>query len=519
MPPWPRLVTAAATAVVALGLVPGCTVRRLSPGIETMVTHEIRPVQDQVTPQEEIYLRVKITNQGREEAELPDPTKVCEQPVYTLEGPAYPKGRTFSMASLYGEASPAVPLIRVGPGETWEGVVPLEARLQLHVPGEYRLTSRLLWGEVQSDSPPCSFRVSQPVLVSIHGGFGSRPPERGEGTLAAILQETGSDQLFTFSFIETRPDLGEAKLGSPIRRGSAGSGSSDVGVPWRNTPFFDELINWIVWRQGRRISALSDIGKTVSFELPAEPAFLVQPPLKTKGGPVEVLAASNDGKEISLVRFPSDPPRVNDPGEPAKLAWKAPLPAEPKGMTAALGPVSQGSQRHVAFAVPSASGLEIFHASYSEDGGLGPFQSVKVEAARLLAGASPALFVDKDGNVFISVLATTDDKGLAGALVEARFSPEGKPAGPARLLNFGTLPAKPLGGALLYVDKHGVLARLEAVVTLEGNRLLRLNASGQMLPVSNPGRPTHPIVLLPGQHVSYIVYDDPVRGLYVEALN
>ena len=78
--------------------------------------------------------------------------------------------------------------------------------------------------------------------------------------------------------------------------------------------------------------------------------------------------------------------------------------------------------------------------------------------------------------------------------------------------------ARPTGGATLYVDKEGDIIRREAVIIIEDSSIVRLNPSGEIVPVLVPGVPTSPILLIPGKKLSYILYHDPVRGLYFEPL-
>ncbi len=56
------------------------------------------------------------------------------------------------------------------------------------------------------------------------------------------------------------------------------------------------------------------------------------------------------------------------------------------------------------------------------------------------------------------------------------------------------------------------------VVAFEGDRILKLGASGELVPVSVPGTPTDPVLLAPGKKVTYILYIDQARGLYLEPL-
>lgn len=99
-----------------------------------------------------------------------------------------------------------------------------------------------------------------------------------------------------------------------------GERAADVGVPCSNGPFFAHLVQWVVWREGRRVSAIATTDERVSLDLPVEPASLVRPPLKPNGGPIDVLALSADSTQLLLVRFPA---KNNERTAPPKLVWTA----------------------------------------------------------------------------------------------------------------------------------------------------------------------------------------------------
>jgi hypothetical protein len=354
------------------------------------------------------------------------------------------------------------------------------------------------------------------AVESVDLGMGTRPLDHGEGEGAVILRSARSRALYTAKFLEEEPEISEANFDRPIRRLELGPTATDVLVPWKNGPFFNELIRWVVWREGRSVKALATPSETpLSLELPFEPALLVRPALKTKDGPVEVLVLSRDRGELHLVRFAGASWNQSQ----GELVWSAPLPARPQGITTAFGPGATGSERHVAFTARGEHGIVLFHARYSENGPLGPFASVSVEGVRLLDQAAPAVFVEADGTALMSALALSGEKGQTCSLVEARFTADGRSPGAARVDRLGDLPGNAFGGALLYVEARGALKRREAVIALEDHRLFKMTASKQLTGVTTRGVPTSPILLTPGEHSTYILLTDPARGLHLEALS
>jgi hypothetical protein len=349
--------------------------------------------------------------------------------------------------------------------------------------------------------------------TAVHVGLGMRPFGSATGQVVFIQRDQGGSAVFAFNFNEN-PEISEMALTKIVRRASVSVNASDAASPWRNTPFFDELLQWIVWREGRSIKALSSVmSAPLSTDLSAEPAYLVHPPLKTKEGPVEVLAISHDRTEISLIEFSSSAVGENPS---AKVFWKNRLPAAPEAITAALAPISQQSARHIAFVVQRQSGFEIFHARYSANG-LDAFHSVQVAKGRLLPHVSPSLFIDDAGLVKFGILAAPDEHAHACTFVEAEFDISGKSVGDPKLTSFD-VAGPPATGAVLYSQNQGQPVRRDVVVAVKDHGIVHLDHEGHMSPALVQGTPVAPIQLAPGQHSTYVLYINPQGGLYFEPL-
>jgi hypothetical protein len=493
-------------------------------GPKNMLSYDAAPLKTDYLLHEAIRLRLRVENHGPDPLELPDPQHAAsDQPTFGLLGPAFPEGKLFNNLTALREASgdpkfaPPVPppRIRIEPGATWEGFTDLTETVEVAEPGEYRVWSTLEYQGARTDSKETSFHVHPLGPSCVHLGMGVRPFQVASGEVVFIQGGKDSAEVYAFRFDEKRPDISEMHTEQPIPRARVSANACDVAKPWKNAPFFNELLGWIVWREGLTIKALSDVmSKPLSLELSAEPAYLVHPPLKTTGGAVEILAVSSDRQEISLIEFSSGPVGQNPA---ARVVWKSRLPGVPSVITAALAPESQQSARHVAMVVQHESGFEILHSRYTEAGGLEPFQSIKVEKGRLLANAEAALFADATGHAKVGVLAVPDESAHSCTLVEAEFDGSGKPVGDVKFSDF-KLEGRPTTGTVLYSQNEGAPIRLDVVIAVEGVGLLHLDHSGHMIPVAVEGTPTSPILLAPGRHVTYVLYADPNRGLYFEAL-
>ncbi len=513
---------------LAAGILAGLMVSTSHPaplpkgGFATMFSYDAFPDKTDYLLGERIALRLRVANSGPGAIELPDPGHAAsDQPTFALIGPAFPHGTLFNnlmaMRQARGDPSFTAPTtrIRIAPGAIWEGTAAITPLVQVAVPGEYRVRSVIDYQGTRTTSKEARFQVRAVTPTFVQLGLGLRPSQAAAGEVVFIQSGGNSAGVYSFEFRETRPDLSEMHTDTPLHRATVSAGATDIGAPWRNAPYFNELLRWIVWREGRSIKALSSVMRqALSVDLPSEPAYLVEPPLKTTGGPVEVLAVSGNREEISLVEFASSEVGENPS---ARIAWKDRLPAAPTTITAALAPVSRQSERHLAFTVQHQSGFEIFHSRYAGGGRPEPFQSVRIPTGRLLVDAPPALFAGENGHATIGVLAAPEDRSDACIFVEVEFDAAGKPVGTPRLSTF-PLPGRPTSGAVLYSQNQGGPLRLDMVVAVEGSRLLHLDRSRHLTPVSFEGTPTHPILLAPGAQAAFMLCVDPKRGLYFGAL-
>jgi hypothetical protein len=492
-------------------------------GVKNMILYEVSPVRSDYMCGEEVQIRVEITNNGATPLEIPDASMAAaSQPTHWLTGPGYPERVPFTNhMRLTADAGPSVAsgqnLMTIPPGGRWTDLFALDAVVDVSQPGEYHLGSKLEWSQVNVQSKEHSFTIHNAQHQSIGVGQGVRPFQSSEGEGAFIQQSGDARQLYAFSFREMRPSIGEARLEKPIHRCAVGPTATDVAVPWRNTPFFDELIQWIVWREDQTVKMLANNSeRPLSLDIPGGLSGFVHPPLKTFGNPVEVLGLSQGMKEVSLITFPHPSPD----GETlsARIEWQMRFPEKPSEIIAALAQPSLNNVRHIAFAVQRTQGIAVFHASYGEGGKPTAFESVELVTGKMLVNAPLAMFVDGEGIAHVSVLLVTDEQKHSCAVAEARFDRDGKPFPKMIVTALGALPGMLEGGAQIYVDKEGKIERHEVVIAVEGHRLFHLSKSGEMVPVSVAGNPTNPMLLVPGKQASYILYFDSSRGLYFEPI-
>jgi hypothetical protein len=476
-------------------------------GEDAMILYELAPAQPEYLLNQEIKLKLRITNQGTAPVQVPNPgLAVSSQPVVAIAGPGFDKPQLFSMwsAAHPGVEAPPPTEMTVAPGATWEGVIPLASLVPIREPGEFRLSSMLASPQGPLRSKNTTFRVSRADPISVHLGIGQRPFGNGQGHLVFLQREGSAAALYTARFQESDPSNTEVQVTTVVRRLGVSAAAADVASPWRNSPFFNELLQWVVWREGKSVKALSSAEKApVSFDLPEEPSELVRPPLKETGGPVEVLVVSGNRRGLSMIAVPSQlKPQPS-------LTWRAELPAAPHSITAALAP-GKGSPRHLAFTAAHDRGFEIFHSRYAA-GAPEPFQSVRIPAGTLLPHAQVTMMVTADGIAHVAALSHDGDGKYS--LIEAQFGP-GEPVAP-KVTAIGPLEKEPSAAAVLYTDREGSIARRDVVFKVEG-AVLKWTGEGALTPLRGEAPAVMPLILTPGESVTYILCFTPEKGFYFE---
>jgi hypothetical protein len=486
-----------------------------------MIVYDVSPLRASFIRGEEVQFRIHIINNGPLPFEFPDPgIAAASQPVHWLKSPDAPEPVRFtSRMRLQGETTIAPgtdeQLITVPAGGQWAHVFALNSVADVSKPGEYSFGSQLDWGDTHLHSEEKNFAITPMKIQSIAVGQGTLPFLSAEGS-GAFIQESGAHRdLYVFGFREMRPSIGEAKAEKPIHRITVGPTATDVLLPWRNTPFFDELIQWVVWREGSMVRMLaSNSTAPLSVEIPDGIGGFVQPAVKSRGGVAEVLVQSPDRRKITLLTFPHG----EGEGFTARTEWQINLPEVPTEIRMALAPVASGSRRHIAFAVQHPDGISIFQSQYAAGGKPEKFESVELRPGKMLVNSPIAVFAGVDGVVHVSVIIVTNEQTHSCAIAEGTFDRSGKPNGPMTVKQLGSLPGVLVGGTQFYVEKEGAVGRHDVVIAIEGNRLFRTDGEGEMVPVSEEGMPIKPLILIPGKQSSYLLYWDINRGLYFEPI-
>ena len=488
-----------------------------------MLTIRIAPEREEYVEQESIAMSVEVLNESPESIDTPEPAYGSNpQPVFEITGPSFPDGKQFNTLSAArergdAEGLAAPPTIKLAPGAKWQGSAMLTQMLGQLAPGEYTVRAAYNWQGKTARSEEQRIRVTPLQPKSVHAGQGMRPMDSGEGRVVFLNPAGGTSSLTAFVFHETRPDKGEIDITPPIAQFKAGAQATDLSATWTNGAYFEELLQWSAWREGRNINVISDASTSpITLMLPSEPSFLVRPALRLKGRPIETLVVGSD-QQLYLGSFPVD----LNPKSAAKLVWQSRLPAQPIAAVAALAPQGNDS-RHLAFVAANGQGIDIYHSSYRDS--LAPFRSVRVPDVSLAPNVSPALMVDSSGTARVTVIVRSKD-GKSYSAVEAQFKNSGGSAGDPAVLPLGAIDQPVKGGAVLYAEKAGKLQRREiALLVASANpnakpvlRRWMTNAAKWKV-LAEHVTPVEPVILVPGESYSYALCYATGQGFYFEQL-
>jgi hypothetical protein len=489
-----------------------------SRGVGTMISYEVTTNDTEYHPQEHALLRVQITNLGDAPVDLPDPSYGGPQPTFRLTQLSAEPPQTFSYPPQTRNARAAQQeMVHIAPGENWETLLPMPFDLEELDSGEYRLESS--WEHLQdtAHSTPQTFRTGPTDILSANLGLGS--PAQAEGQLAFISGDSSHRRVLAADFLETRSDKGEVAIRPFTMRAKVGGSAADVACPWLNFPFYAELTHYVVWREKSSFYAQpDDQTEPIRLNLGEEPDYMVRPALKTHFKGVETLFVSQKGTRLLQALANS---AVIDRTKAAQRGWNIHLPAVPHGITVALALPEQHDMRHLAFTGQLKDGIEVFHTRWAENGEPEPFQSVEIANAHLVPNTSPSCRVDANGIAHVSVIYYMVKKHREYALAEAVFDPHEAPSRTPNIIPLGAVAGDPTSAAILDVVAEGGAERRRVVLSVhrtEGNEVFKWEGEGGLSHVKVQGQPTTPILLMPGKTLTYILYIEPARGLYFEAI-
>lgn len=437
---------------------------------------------------EGVFVNVSIFNESGMAITVPDPVDSRNaDPRYSLTGPQYPAGFTFSpLSAAHGEGSDENGHVEVtktlAPGQHLEAQLPLSMMASFRQPGRYQLTAQINYGGLSSQSAPVSFTVEAPVLDSVSIGVDEGRPVTDVWVMW-LDGRAGQKRLYQSLYINEGTSHGGFQTHVITPLGPVGQHAADMLAPWANYDRTSTLSFWRAWRDASKLYAFAGMAtKPLVQDLGAAPDQVLRPALMTSSGELDIVAVSQAGAELLLARFPQVKQDGTATTSPSLRRMSLTTPAV--GGRSALGPAVLHGDRHVVLTAQDASWLVIQHLNLGS-GDETSVQAVRIPNAFALRQSEPGMSVEANGDAKVAVVFGRDREGRHLALADVVFSRSGNPPAEPRISELGEFAA-PLRAAA-------------AQFTLEPNPApLRywaaLMTDGEFVTGGRPGasRTTHP---------------------------
>jgi hypothetical protein len=449
----------------------------------------------------------RIENAGPDACELPNPMfRTSTQPEYRL---VRPDGTVVSFAPnsnapQLGPRSQA-PLLRLEPGEAWEGEVALNDLVSLHDPGRYALEASIDWSGSQARAAAASFevtavayeRMAASVALGADGSLGREIlllQRSGGGPVTMIegplLEQIAGDALA----------YGPAPV-NPMERGALPRDTTEILAPFANYDSSTELSRWIAGRSTAALHVGRDDGSAiVDIALP-DPAGRVLTPLATKDLTLTVpVVLGGDAPALTMAFVSSRGGTTTS----SPLTNVAALPHAPVAAASALGPESAGSPAIVATIGHTPTGSHCVVLTVDRRGTVVGRIEHAIDGMFVVPAAG--VWRAADGRVFCGFLASTTASDGTHPLhfVELIFDGDmirqGNASGPIGV----DVTAAQEGQVAYFEPIGGSVTRAVWIRERDGNSIVRVDTA----PARRRQGPASPVALVPGTGHWYLVHFD-----------
>jgi hypothetical protein len=458
---------------------------------------------------EDIGMTVTVTNRTPGQIEIPDPFHRDNwQPTYTLTGPSYPKGHTFSFRSVALPDTPPEPegvdavLVKLGPGQSLEEEIPLRSWAPMSEAGEYEIVAQLKWQGVAAQSAPARFRLEKSQVGAASVGVDAEAAGTPGEWVEWFHKDPAGQKLYTALFKRPHSDVHGYEGFGVQAIFTAGAQAADLLSPWTNYNRMAELAKWRVWREGSALVGLITSSTTPQrLELGAVPESIVRPALMSRTGELDVFFVTAGKPELGLARFPT--PKWEGAQTPARVIWRLPIPAKPIAARCAIAPESAASQRRVLVVAQEQGSVAVHFMNAGDGSGAGHWETARIPNSVAMPGAEPALRVSEDGMSHAAILLEMDPGARRFAIADLVFGRDGKLSGDVLVKPLGQLEASPKAAAAAYVVTQGSAMRRDWVVLLENGKFVHSGSEGEARQFS--GTPVLPLQLIPLAAGTYLL--------------
>jgi hypothetical protein len=471
---------------------------RPSRGKEMSITYEAKVRQTRWLAGSRVVLELRIENHGSGAFETPDPMyRTSAQPHFELTGPGGSRQefRPDSRATEWDEGQPPA-MVKLAPGQQWEGDMLLSSYAKLETPGRYTLRSWIENNGTRIEAAPSEFEIAAVATRDL-----AAETSLGENNTAAAecleLMEGGE----VASSILRESDSRNAELiaFSRIERGATAPEATTILAPYSNFSVALSAVRWVVSVQNRKVTVgHNSTSKRITAFGGAE-AGMVLAPVATKAG---LYLAGIRGSELVLERISADEKTV----EPGAVWTLEKFPAAPAAAAMTVSPEPAGSTLLFVLAWTAGDDTRVQFLTVSPGG------KVLTRAVHSVSGVRPlgpaAAGWSTGGEVRASLLVRSAARATEVRVVELKASPALAVDGTPRLSEPVRLDYPLQDARLAYFEQNaGQLSRIAALRTTGGKTWILTGDGVPREPrTAIPG--TGPLALLPGEIYWYAVWPE-----------
>lgn len=462
-------------------------------------------------PGEPCLLQVRLRNDGDALLTVDNPAALLDGPRWRVTWPATGRSSIIDNRRNFVAPEGQSAQLNLAGGAVWQAQVPLHLPALEDGPGgrAVQLILSTPGGVVESEA--CLVQVQDWASAAADAAYGVSNFGKSEGDSLWLQPGSAGAALYRMGWGEDHSDRQGLGGGLCIRLRSVGALATDLLVPQRDAPFWQDPARWLLWREGDTVHALDTSLRPQTLTLADEPAELLRPALQRDGGPVEVFALAASRREILLLRFP------RDAASQAAVVDRYVL-----DFTVAAGCAGFAARAGLLVALLASTGPRSCRLFLMRPGD--HWAQVSLDAVSLLRNSAPTLQVLADGAVRVAALVQGEDHMVAVA--SARFDGNGLSA--VDIQNIGVVATPIAEAALLLGGTHGHDPAHEHVcdstahapsahvlIRLAEGSMLRLGSSGQLEPAAFSAPPVQPLTLLPGGHGALVLACSAQHGPFV----
>lgn len=448
-----------------------------------------------------MVLDLRIENNGPQQFETYDPMyRTSPQPHFELTGPDGRKQefRPDSQATDWDRGRPPT-MVRLSPGQHWEGDLVLPLYADLRLPGHYTLRSWIEQDGMRIESPPAEFEILRASTqeLATEASLGE------EGSVVVECVELLAGGRVASSILQER-DPSNAELGpfERIERGETERDATALLTPFSNFSVGLSALRWIIAEKDRKLIVGHNLNaiRMAAFDGAALSAFL--PPVATRAG---LYLAGVRGSDLVLTRLTG-----SESGVEAGPVWTMEkLQAAPAAAALTVSSQAAGNVLLFVLAWNAAKGTQVQFLTVSPDG------KVIARAERTIAIFRPmgpaAAGWSTRGELRAVLLVRSDAKPTEMRAAEIRLLPDLTLTGATRFSEPVPLDSLLHDARLGYFESApGRLSRMVLVRTSDG-KVWVISSEGTLRPPRISIPPAGPLAILPGLMRWYAVW--PENGL------